>query len=90
MLPERKTKALAALKRLAGLHKKVESMIGADAYCVDILEQLLAMQGHMKYIQGQVLESHLRTCAGKRMASKRDSQVFVEELTHAIGLSQRS
>ncbi len=89
MLPERKTKSLAALKRLAGLQKKVESMIDADAYCVDILEQILAMQGHLKHIQAQVLESHLRTCAGKRLSSKRDSQAFVQELTQAIGLSQR-
>ncbi len=90
MLPERKANALAALKRLAGLQKKVETMIDTDTYCVDILEQLLAMQGHVKYIQSQVLESHLRICAGKRMQSKRDSQAFVQELTHAIGLSQRS
>jgi DNA-binding FrmR family transcriptional regulator len=86
MLSERKEKALAALKRLAGLQKKVETMIGADAYCVDILEQLLAMQGHVKHVQSQVLESHLRT-ASKKIPS---SRAFVDELTHAIGLSQRS
>jgi CsoR family transcriptional regulator, copper-sensing transcriptional repressor len=90
MLSERKDKVNAALKRLAGLQRKVESMVQADAYCVDILEQLLAMQGHLKHIQGHVLESHLRTCAQKKMASPGATRAFVEELTHAIGLSQRS
>ena len=88
MLPDNKKKALAALKRLNGLSKKLETMIEEDVHCPDILEQALAMQGHMKHIQGVVLESHLHTCAPKKLGSKNE-KAFIEELIKVIGLSKR-
>ena len=88
MLTTHKKKALDALKRLNGLSKKLESMIREDAYCPKILEQALAMQGHMKHIQGLVLESHLHTCAPKKLGSKNE-KAFIQELLKVIGLSKR-
>lgn len=88
MLPEHKTKALAALKRLNGLSAKLEDMIEKDAYCPSVLEMALAMQGHVKHVQGQVLESHLKTCASKKLGTE-DEQEFVNELVKVIGLSTR-
>lgn len=89
MLPEHKKKSLAAIKRLNGLSAKLESMIEADDYCPKILELALAMQGHVKHIQGEVLESHLHTCAPKKLNSKKDHNAFVSELMKIIGLSKR-
>lgn len=88
MLTTHKKKALDALKRLVGLSKKLEKMIEDDAYCPKILEQALAMQGHVKHIQGLVLESHLHTCAPKKLGSKHE-KAFVQELLKVIGLSKR-
>lgn len=89
LLPQTQKDSLAAMKRLEGLHKRVNSMIEHQAYCADILEQLLAMQGHLKYIQALVLESHLQTCTTKRMTTPKEARAFVQELTRVIGLSQR-
>jgi len=89
MLPSHKQKSLAALKRVEGLVKKLELMLEEDAYCPKILEQALAIQGHVKHIQGLVLESHLQTCAEKKLSSKKTRQKFTAELMHAIGLSKR-
>ena len=88
MLVIHKKKALDALKRLNGLSRKLETMIQEDVYCPKILEQALAMQGHMKHIQGLVLESHLHTCAPKKLGSKNE-KAFIRELLKVIGLSQR-
>lgn len=88
MLPDHKKKAIAAIKRLNGLSKKIETMIEEGSHCPDILEQVLAMQGHTKHIQGLVLESHLHTCAPKKLGSK-DENAFIEELIKVIGLSKR-
>ena len=88
MLATHKQKAIAALKRLNGLSVKLEKMIEEDAYCPKILEQALAMQGHVKHIQGLVLESHLHTCAPKKLGSKNKKE-FINELLKIIGLSQR-
>ena len=89
MLPLYKTKALSAIKRLEGLAKKAHAMIESDDYCPKILEQLLAMQGHIQHIQGQVLESHLHTCAKRNMKSKKAYDAFIADIVRTIGLSQR-
>lgn len=88
MLPDQKKKALAALKRLNGLSKKVEELIEHDEECTEILRNVLAMKGHMDHIQAQVLESHLHTCAQKKLASQ-EKDKFIDDLLKVIGLSKR-
>jgi len=88
MLPDHKKKAIAAIKRLNGLSKKLEKMIEEEIYCPEILEMILAMKGHTEHIQAQVLESHLKTCAPKNLGSKNEER-FTQELLRAIGLSTR-
>lgn len=80
---------LAAVRRLEGLTAKLKTMVEEGAYCSDILQLLLSMQGHLKHIQGHVLESHLHTCATEKLASNRDKGVFIAELVKVIGLSNR-
>ncbi len=64
-------------------------MILTDEYCPPLLQMVLAMQGHLKHIQGEILESHLHTCAPKKMLSKKDQDAFIQELLTVIGLSKR-
>lgn len=78
-----------AIRRLEGLTVKLKAMIEEDAYCPQILQLVLAMQGHLKHIQGHVLESHLHTCADKKLSSKSEKDAFIEELVKVIGLSKR-
>ncbi len=89
MRDDYKKKALDGIKRLEGLTKKVRTMIEDDEYCAHILENLLAMQGHVKHIQGQVLESHLHTCAKDKMKKEKDYDGFIAEIIRTIGLSSR-
>ncbi|MDP6575548.1 MAG: metal-sensitive transcriptional regulator, partial [Candidatus Peribacteraceae bacterium] len=89
MLPANKKKAVAALKRLNGLSAKLEEMIENDEYCPKLLEIALAMKGHVKYVQGTILESHMNTCAPKKLASKTDRDKFIKELLKVVGLSNR-
>jgi CsoR family transcriptional regulator, copper-sensing transcriptional repressor len=80
---------LAAVRRLEGLTAKLKTMVEEGAYCSDILQLLLSMQGHLKHIQGHVLESHLHTCATKRLASNKEKDAFISDLVKVIGLSSR-
>lgn len=89
MRSDYKKKALEGIKRLEGLMKKVHTMIENDEYCPHILENLLAMQGHVKHIQGQVLESHLHTCAKEKIQKEKDYEGFIKEIIRNIGLSSR-
>jgi len=89
MRTDAKKKSLEAVKRLEGLITKLHTMIDGDAYCTEILELALAMQGHVKHIQAAVLESHLHTCAGKKLASPKDKDAFIAEVLKVVGLSRR-
>ena len=89
MLPAQKQKALAALKRLDGLSKKVVALMEEDAHCPEVLRNVLAMKGHLEGVQAQVLESHMHTCAEKSLSSPKDKDAFIKELLKVIGLSTR-
>lgn len=89
MLPAQKSKAIAALKRLDGLSNKVRSMLEEDAYCPEILRNVLAMKGHLEHVQAKILESHMKTCAPKQLSSAKHRDAFVQELLNVFGLSTR-
>ncbi|UPA22876.1 metal-sensing transcriptional repressor [Candidatus Peribacteria bacterium] len=89
MKDDAKKKTLAAIKRLEGLTVKLRKDVEDDVYCVDVLEIALAMQGHIKHIQSAVLESHLQTCAVKKMSSDADKDKFIDEIIKVVGLSKR-
>jgi len=89
MRTDAKKKTLEAIKRLEGLTAKLRTMVESDAYCTDILELALAMQGHLKHIQAAVLASHLHTCAAKKLTSDNDKDNFIDEVIKVIGLSKR-
>jgi len=89
MRDDAKKKTLAAINRLEGLTVKLRKDVEEDAYCTQILELALAMQGHLKHIQAAVLESHLHTCAAKKLASPADKEAFIDEVIKVVGLSKR-
>ena len=84
-----KKKSLAAINRLEGLTTKLRKLVVEDAYCADILQLALAMQGHLKHIQAAVLESHLHTCAAKKLTSDKDKDAFIAEVIQVVGLAKR-
>lgn len=91
MLPRHKKKVLDAIKRLEGLTRKLHLLVEEGGHCPELLRMALAMQGHIKHIQGQVLESHLHTCAPKSLATSGKKQdAFIAELLNVIGLSSRT
>ena len=89
MKTEAKKKSLDTIKRLEGLTKKLRILVEDDAYCSEILQIALAMQGHIKHIQSAVLESHLHTCGAKKLTSEKEKDVFIAEIINVIGLSKR-
>ena len=54
-------------KIIEGHIKKVVSMIEADAYCIDTLNQSLAVQNALKKMDEVILENHLKTCVAHKI-----------------------
>ncbi|HXG05575.1 MAG TPA: metal-sensitive transcriptional regulator, partial [Candidatus Binatia bacterium] len=55
-------KALGRLRRIEGQVQGLQRMIAADAYCVDILLQISAVQGALEQVQKLLLGRHIESC----------------------------
>jgi len=50
------------LKSVEGHVRGIERMVDEGAYCVDIVNQILAVQRALKKVSAMVLDRHLHTC----------------------------
>ena len=67
------------LNRIEGQVKGVKSMLENDAYCVDILVQVSAINAALNAFNKELLSNHIKTCvAGDIRAGKDES---IDELT---------
>lgn len=57
-----KQKAVITLKKANSLTKKVLKMTEEDKYCIDIIQQNLAVIGLLKSANSTLLEGHLGCC----------------------------
>lgn len=57
-----KQDTLQRLKSVEGHIRGIERMVEADAYCIDLIRQIQAVQGALNKITTSVLDDHLRTC----------------------------
>jgi len=79
---ETKAKALGRLRRIEGQVQGLQRMIDAEAYCVDILLQISAVQGALEQVQKLLLGRHIESCVADalRSGSKGDRQQKLDEL----------
>ncbi len=79
---ETKGKARGRLRRIEGQVQGLQRMIDADAYCVDVLLQISAVQGALEQVQKLLLGRHIESCVADalRSGSRSERQQKVEEL----------
>jgi CsoR family transcriptional regulator, copper-sensing transcriptional repressor len=79
---ETKGKALGRLRRIEGQVQGLQRMIAAEAYCVDILLQVSAVQGALEQVQKLLLGRHVESCVADalRSGSRTERQRKVDEL----------
>ena len=79
-----KEKTTIALKKAQSLLTKVQTMIEEDKYCIDIIQQNLAIIGLLKSTNLTLLEGHMDHCvknAAKEKNSKRLNEMMGELVT---------
>lgn len=54
--------ALDRMKNIEGHIRGIERMISEDAYCIDVIRQIQAVQAALNKVSGIVLEDHLNSC----------------------------
>jgi DNA-binding FrmR family transcriptional regulator len=62
MADEVTTNILNRLKSIEGHVRGIERMVESGEYCVDIVNQILAVQRALQKVNGMVLDRHLHTC----------------------------
>jgi DNA-binding FrmR family transcriptional regulator len=88
----RNVEILRRLKSVEGHVRGVGRMVEADAYCMDVLNQLLAVQRALKKVSGLVLDRHLHHCVTRAIRGddpdERERVIAeVMEAFHATGRS---
>jgi CsoR family transcriptional regulator, copper-sensing transcriptional repressor len=54
--------ALTRLKNAEGHLRGVERMVEEEAYCIDVIRQIQAVQAALNKISAMILEEHLNSC----------------------------
>jgi len=75
-------KVLINFKKASSLLKKVEKMTQDKEYCINIMQQNLAVIGILKSAHQMLMENHLNTCFKNAMAAKNEKlkQKMVDEI----------
>ena len=75
---ETKEEILHRARIVEGHLKKVINMIEENKYCIDILNQSLAVQNALKKIDEVILENHLNTCVVHKIKGGQSHQAAEE------------
>jgi DNA-binding FrmR family transcriptional regulator len=54
--------ALRRLKTIEGHIRGIERMVEEDAYCIDVIRQIQAVQSALNKVSVRILEEHLHSC----------------------------
>jgi CsoR family transcriptional regulator, copper-sensing transcriptional repressor len=84
-LSTNKNKSLRLAKQARGTLETVVSMIEADQYCPEIIQQTDSVIGLLKSVRKELLAGHLGSCAIHRM--KEDKEGAVKELLKIYNLT---
>ena len=81
-----KKKSRNQFKKAVGMLNKVVKMVDEDSYCMDVLQQSLAVNGVIKSANRTILEHHLNSCFKKGMKKKNATtkQPLIDEVLRIV------
>jgi len=85
-----KQKTIIALKKANTLTGKIIEMLEADKYCIDVIQQNLAVIGLLKSANLELLQGHLNCCVKSAVKEKNDTKLdeMMEELLEVMRVAQ--
>ena len=87
----KKEKALINFKKASSLLARIITMTEDKKYCIDIMQQNLAVIGLLKSAHQMLMENHLNTCFMDAVASKNEKlkQKMIEEILKVTKLANK-
>jgi DNA-binding FrmR family transcriptional regulator len=86
-----KTSVSRRLASASGHIKGIERMVDEDAYCIDVIQQIQAVQAALNKVSGMILDSHLRSCVTTaiRGDDPAERERVLEEVTSVFEMSSK-
>jgi DNA-binding FrmR family transcriptional regulator len=85
---ETKRQVSARLKRVAGQVAAIERMVDEGRYCVDVMNQIAAVQAALGKVGSMVLGAHVETCVSEAIKGG-DARAKREKVQELVGLFER-
>ena len=78
--------AMRRLSRIAGQVKGLQRMVEEGRYCIDVLQQIAAVEAALHRVGGIILKNHLETCVSEAFESSLpgEQQRKIAELVHVF------
>jgi CsoR family transcriptional regulator, copper-sensing transcriptional repressor len=73
---DRKQAALQRLARVEGQVRGIGRMIEEDRYCIDVLNQVMAIRSALSQVEILILQDHADNCVEDAISSRDPEEVF--------------
>jgi len=82
---------LNRLKTVEGHLKGIIRMVEEDAYCIDVIRQIQAVQAALDKVNALILEEHLNSCVitAIRGDSEQERERVLKEIAEVFEMSQK-
>ncbi|MCC6300432.1 MAG: metal-sensitive transcriptional regulator [Anaerolineales bacterium] len=82
---------LRRLKTIEGHLRGVIRMVEEDAYCIDVIRQIQAVDAALNKVSTQILENHLNSCVITAIQGndKKERQRVLKEITEVFEMSAK-
>lgn len=79
------------LKTVEGHLRGVIRMVQEDAYCIDVIRQIQAIESALNKVSTQILEGHLNSCVTTAIQGndKKERERVLKEITEVFEMSTK-
>ena len=83
--------SLRRLKTIEGHLRGVIRMVEEDAYCIDVIRQIQAVESALNKVSSQILENHLNSCVITAVQGndKKERERVLKEITEVFDTANK-
>lgn len=82
---------LRRLKTIEGHLRGITRMVEEDAYCIDVIRQIQAVDAALNKVSTQILENHLNSCVitAIKGSNAKEREKVLKEITEVFEMSAK-
>ena len=83
-----KQETLKRMKTVEGHVRGIQRMLESDAYCIDVIRQIQAVQAALTKISVSVLDDYMQTCLTRSLDGEKRDQML-REITEVYEMASK-